>query len=93
MAASIGPVILAVLGDTFTQPARILAIIWEGATTSGDIAEISCPTTGRLLWPGRTDATQTYLGVNVGVEGINAPYGFKLTKLSSGRVLVYLREN
>jgi len=91
--AGIGPVVMDTVGDTFTQGARILAIIWEGVTTSGDTVTLHCPQTGALLWSGRTNDTQTYLGGNIGPEGIHAPYGFKLTSISSGRVLVYLREN
>ena len=91
--AGIGPVVMSVAGDTFIESARILAVLWEGVTTAGDTAELRCPVTGRLLWAGRTNDTNTYLGVNVGVEGIHAPYGFRLTSISSGMLLVYPRES
>lgn len=91
--AGIGPVVMSVVGDTFIQGARILAVVWEGSTTAGNIAELNCPVTGRLLWAGRANDTNTYLGVNMGVEGIHAPNGFKVTNLPGGRLLVYLREN
>lgn len=91
--AGIGPVVMSVVGDTFVQGARILAVVWEGSTTAGTTAELNCPVTGRLLWVGRANDTNTYLGVNVGVEGIHAPNGFRLVSISGGRLLVYLREN
>jgi hypothetical protein len=91
--AKIGPVVMSVVGDVYTDSARILAILWEGATTSGDTVSINCPQTNALLWAGRTDVTQTYMGGNIGPEGIHAPYGFRLSQISAGRLLVYLRES
>ena len=87
-----GPVVLSVAGDRYITPARILLVIWEGATTSGDTVTLVDRITGGLLWSGRTDTTQTYLGANFGPEGIHAPNGFTLNTISSGRVLIYLRE-
>ena len=84
---------MSVAGDTFPSPARILAIIWEGATASGDTVQLVSANSPDLLWPGRTDTTQTYQGANFGPEGLHAPLGFKLSQISSGRVLVFLREN
>ena len=89
---AVGPIILSVVGDEFIQGARILVIIWEGATSSGDTITLVDRKEGRLLWSGRTDASQTYLGANFGGEGLHAPFGFKLTQISNGRLLVYLRE-
>ena len=89
-----GPVVLTVVGDAYIQPARILAILWEGATTSGDTAEVRSRTApDALLWKGRTNTTQTYQGVNLGAHGLAAPLGFRLAQLSAGQVLVYLRED
>jgi hypothetical protein len=82
-----------VAGDQFLPGARILAILWEGASSSGDTVLLVDRVTNEILWPGRTDSTQTYLGINFGPEGLHAPNGFKLQTISSGRVLVYLREN
>jgi len=90
--AKIGPVVMSVSGDQFVEGARILAILWEGATTSGDTVLLSDRVTGAVLWSGRTDSTQTYLGVNFGESGLHCPNGFKLAQISAGRVLVYLRE-
>ena len=87
-----GPVVMSVQGDAYIQPARILAILWEGATTAGDTVEVRERDSNALLWPGRASDTNTYVGANIGVEGIHAPSGFKLAQISSGRVLVYLRE-
>ena len=91
--AATGPVLMQVAGDVFVLPARIAGVIWEGATTSGDTVLLSDPTTGKILWPGRTNTTQTYLGVSFSQEGLSAPNGFKLVQISSGRLFVYLREN
>jgi len=90
---NIGPVVMTVSGDTFVKPARISGILWEGVTTSGDTVEIKCPETHLLIWAGRTDSTQTYLGAMIPKEGIHAPYGFTLSQISAGRVLVFLSEN
>jgi len=87
------PVVLAVAGDQFLDACRITAIIWEGATTAGDTVSLVDRLTGDLLWPGRTNDTQTYLGANIGPSGIDAPRGFLLQQISAGRVCVYLRED
>lgn len=93
MIARVGPVVMTVQGDEFTEPARIAAIIWEGATADGDtVALHHRGDPARLLWAGRTDRTNTYLGVNLQSSGIHAPNGFRLHQLSAGRLLVYLRE-
>jgi hypothetical protein len=88
-----GPVVMTTVGDTFTPAARILAVVWDAATSSGHTVELRCPSTGRLLWAARTSDTHTYLGINLGVEGQSAPFGFTLAQISAGRLLVYLREN
>ena len=91
--ARTGPVILSVAGDRYLSPARILLVIWEGASSSGDTVSLADRVdTSILLWAARTDTTQTYLGANFGPEGIHAPNGFTLKTISSGRLLVYLRE-
>ena len=89
----IGPIIMEVKGDLFNQPARIQALIWEGGTSAGDIVELECPVTHIVLWPGRTNATHTYMGISFGDTGLHAPYGFRVKTLNAGRLLVYLREN
>ena len=86
------PVVLDAVGDEYTDSARIRMIIWEGATTSADTAEIVCPLTNGTIWKGRTDATQTYLGAHFGDSGIPAPNGFRLKTLAAGTVTVYLCE-
>ena len=85
------PVVMSVAGDVYADTCRILAILWEGATTAGDTVELVDRLTNDLLWPGRTDSTNTYLGANIGTEGIHCPNGFKLNKISSGRVVIYFR--
>jgi len=92
--ARTGPVVMSVAGDEFVDPARILLIIWEGTTTSGNTVEVvSRGTPQDIIWPGRTDSSETYLGANFGPTGLHAPDGFKLAQISAGRVLIYLKEN
>lgn len=89
----IGPVVLSVAGDAFVQPAQIAAIVWVGATTAGDTVEIRHRgTPANVLWKGRTDSTNTYLGANIGPNGIHCPNGFAIEQISAGEVLVYLKE-
>ena len=90
---NIGPVVLATEGDEFIDPARLQTVVWEGATAPGDIARLVCRGTGSLLWKGRCDGTQTYIGANLGPAGIHAPYGFRAALLPAGTLMVYLREN
>ena len=94
--ARIGPVILSVVGDVYIQGARILAFVWEGATTANDTVTIHARspagTPAELLFAGRTDTTSTFQGLNLTPTGLHAPGGFMLTQISAGRVLVYLRE-
>ena len=85
------PVVMSIAGDVFIDRCRILAVIWEGATISGNTCSLIDRITSDLLWAGRTDADQTYLGANFSGEGIHCPNGFKLSQISAGRVLVYLR--
>ena len=90
---SFGPIIMSVAGDSFPFPARILVILWEGATTSGDTVAVTSVTPPRqVLWAARTDLTQTYLGANFGTEGLHCPDGFRASQISAGRLLIYLRE-
>jgi hypothetical protein len=89
---NIGPVVLGTEGDEYIETARILAFVWEGATSAGDIARVVCRGTGSLLWKGRCDGTQTYIGLNTGPSGIHAPFGFRAATLPAGSILVYLRE-
>ena len=92
--ANIGPVVMQVAGDRFTDGTRINAILWVYRTsTAGDQVSITDPKTGSVLWEAVTDQSNTYLGVNLGVHGLHAPNGFRLNQISGGRVLVYLRED
>ena len=92
----LNPIVLTAIGQGYDDPARILAIVWEGATTAGDTAELRHQADGAgfeaLIWPGRTPDTNTYQGVNLGPHGVHTPRGFVLRVLSAGRVVVYLRE-
>lgn len=89
---AIGPTILVNVGDQFVDGCRIAAIIWEGATASGDTVELRHRKSNELLWAGRTNTTQTYQGVNLGPHGEHTPNGFYLAQISAGRVLVYIAQ-
>jgi hypothetical protein len=83
---------MTVEGDEFIEPCQVAAIIWEGATSAGDTVELVQRDTGALIWPGRTSETSTYLGVNLGPNGVPAPEGFRVARLDAGRLCVYLKE-
>lgn len=89
---AIGPAILVNVGDSFTDGCRIAAVVWEGATTSGDTVVLRHRLSNEVLWSGRTDSTQTYLGINLGPTGEHAPNGFYVSQISSGRLLVYIAQ-
>ena len=92
MAAS-GPIIFSARGDRFVDSGCIATIIWEGASASGDQAAIYKNGDGGLVWAGRTNTTQTYIGANLGPSGVSCPKGFNAGVLQSGRLLIYLRED
>jgi len=88
---NLGPVVLAAAGDQFTDACRVSAIVWEGATASGDTVVVR-HRTGELLWKGRTNTTQTYQGINLGPNGEHCPNGFFLSSISAGAVMVYINQ-
>jgi len=88
----IGPAILDSVGDQFTDGCRIAAIVWEGASTSGDTVELRHRGTNALLWKGRTNTTQTYQGINLGPNGEHCPNGFFMAQISSGTLYVYIQQ-
>lgn len=92
MSAS-GPIIFEAQGDEFIDSGCVASIIWEGATTSGDRVEVRKREGGELIWAGRTNTTQTYLGANLGPSGVSCTKGFHAALLMSGRLLIYLRED
>jgi len=93
------PIVLQTVGDNWENPTRIGLIIWEGSTTVGDTVTLLHGKNGddveeeKLLWPGRTDTTDTYIGAHFGPFGLNAPRGFHLSAISAGRVVVYLMQS
>ncbi len=93
------PIVLETAGDAFSNSARVGLIIWEGSTTAGDTCTLLHGISSgngeeeRLLWPGRTDTTDTYIGAHFGPFGLNAPKGFHLSAISAGRVVVYLMQS
>jgi hypothetical protein len=88
------PLVWTTVNSAYDQAARVLAIIWQGQTAAGDTVQLTYQgAKGGVLWTGRANDTQTYLGLNLGEAGMAAPGGFVLTQISSGTVLVYLRED
>ena len=91
------PLIFTASGDQYRFPFRVLAIVWEGSTSQGDTARLTKlnedGTLGKLLWPGRTNVTNTYQGINCGPKGIHVPFGLQCTGLTAGtQLLVYRLE-
>ncbi len=87
------PTVITASGSQITTPVRIMSIVWEGVTVSGDAVEVvHLDASQNLLWAARTDASQTYLGVAFGISGLPAPNGFKVTTLGNGRLLFYVSD-
>lgn len=82
------PVVLRVAGDKIVGKFRILSFLWVGVTTSGDTVQINDGNT----WEGRTDGTQTYIGMSFQPHGLPVNGGITLTQISAGKVLVYIVE-
>ena len=89
------PIVFTALNDRYRFGCRILAIIWEGSTSQGDTARVAKlnadGTVGKLLWPGRTNLTNTYQGLNCGPKGLHAPFGLQCTGITSGTQLCVYR--
>lgn len=85
------PVVMSVVGDTFTEGCRILVIIWDSASSVGDTVKLIDRVTNEVLWVGRTDSIATNQGANFGMEGLHCPNGFKLNQISSGSLYIYIR--
>jgi len=73
-------------GETVNRSARLTGLVWEGATTAGDTCTVQVD--GSLFWRGRTDATQTYLGISFGVVGLYVNQ-VVLNQISSGTLWIY----
>lgn len=86
------PVILTAANDRFNRTCKIAAIVWESASTSGDTVHLVKNSDSLTLWKGRTDTTQTYQGI-VFDAGIPCDGGFSVAQISSGTVLVYLKND
>ena len=85
----VGPICLKAVGEEYTEPAQIRAVLWEGATTAGDTCQLRDRATNRLLFRGRATGAQTWQGL---VLSMSCPKGFELTQISAGEVVVYLAE-
>jgi hypothetical protein len=92
MSARVGPVVMQIAGDAFTQSCQIGTMVWVGSSTAGDICRVKHRIDNQLLWEAITNGAQTYLGANFGASGMTAPNGFYLETISSGKLLVYLKE-
>ena len=92
------PIIFTALGDRYLFGFRALGIVWEGATAQGDTVRVAKlnedKTVGKLLWPGRTNITNTYQGMNWGPKGLHAPFGIQCTGIKDGtQVCIYRMED
>lgn len=89
-----GSIEITTQGAEFTEPCRIVGILWVGATVSGDAVLVKGrgDSQNRTMWRAQTDVGNTYLGAIWGPPGIHAPQGFKVTTLPSGTLLIYLSQ-
>lgn len=86
------PIVLTAANQEIEDPIRLNLIIWEGSTTAGDTVTVRHRDEQEsLAWAGRTNDTNTYLGVNLGERGLHCPSGLRLTQISAGRLLLYRR--
>jgi hypothetical protein len=90
--SQIGPVVLQTAGDVFTQPAKIVGVLWIGTTVAGDQVVLKHRVGNELLWKAQTDTTNTYLGISFMPFGVAAPNGFYVERIDRGQLLVYLGE-
>ncbi len=91
---NIGPIVLAVVGDKLLQSCRIIAIEWVSDDSAiGDRVVLDCPETNSLLWKSVATWNHTENGRSFGPDGIHAPHGFIVSVISSGELLVYIKEN
>ena len=87
------PVVLRNVGDKYTGRDRVLAIVWDVATSDGDRVEVR-HIGGDVFWSARTTLTSTYLGLGFGEPGIEVPNGLELTMNDgAGVLLLYLKKN
>jgi hypothetical protein len=89
------PVELTATNQTYDQPCQILAIVWHGATTVGDVVTLQYQGGSKIgkIWQARAASAVTYIHIQFGEAGLMAPNGFIVSQLNSGSVLVYLRED
>lgn len=93
MALPVNPVELTAEGQRYESPCRIIAVVWVGTTTAGDVAEIRHQSPVRTIWKGQATDTNSYMGINLGPFGMHAPSGFSCFSITAGtKILVYLAE-
>ena len=77
-------------GQGISDPSRIHAIVWTGATAAADTCILK-HRNGEFIWEGRATGANTYLGINFSADDpLSAPNGFEVSSISAGRVYVYL---
>jgi hypothetical protein len=71
---------------------QILAsIVWTGATTAADTCQIK-EIGGDIIWEGRANSTNTYIGITLTDQGLSSLKGFEVQQISSGTVFLYTKE-
>lgn len=85
-------IIMTTINDEYTTPARIASIAWEvGAGAEGSTLELTTRLAPfRILWRGRA-TVQGIIAHNFDPKGLSAPDGFKVSQISQGTLVVYLR--
>lgn len=87
------PVVITAVNQNYLTSARIIAILWVGAGTAADLAELDDPVSGNSLWKGIAAAANNYTALQFAAPGLDAPNGFKCSVLASGNILVYLAKS
>ena len=85
------PFILQTVGDNFNQECRIMSIIWTGATTDGDTAELRDFKTMEVIWGASTSSSQTYKGIVYPKPHVGCG-GFFVSVLAAGKLIVQIAQ-
>jgi hypothetical protein len=83
------PVLFEAVNDRYEDGANIQALVWVGATNTGDRVVLRDILSNARIWEGRAFDSNTYQGVNLS-RGISCPRGFYTDRLDGGIVYIYL---
>ena len=95
---TVNPVVFTAV-TTYAVPCRVMGIVWVGVGSLADtvsldkLSGVASPPLSGLLWKGLCSIVNNYTPMTFGPFGIHCPYGFQVTQISSGTLLVYLMES